>query len=199
MMVASALASRAQVEKNDWLLGGSFSFGTNNNTSQGSSNSSSNSNLSPELGFGVAKNSVIGFRGGFYTSTSKDDYSNKQSNTNYSVGLFWKKFFAINEKVGWYGDVSGGYSHAQNKYPITGGGTQKTTANGFYASISPGIYYKPSKKIFLNAGFGGLNYNYAKSDTGSSLGGAKTNTFNLNLLTYFSFGVSFIISKEHQM
>jgi len=198
-IVASALVSRAQVEKGNWLLGGSFSFGTNSNTNTGGTATGSNSNLNPELGWAVAKNSVIGFRGGFSTSTSKDNTANKQTSTNYSAGLFWKKFFPINEKVGWYGDLSSGYTHGQNKYVYSAATTQKYSASGFYASISPGVYYKPSKKVFLNAGFGGLSYNHAKSDAGSLSGNTKTSTFNLNLLNYFAFGVSFVISKEHQM
>lgn len=199
MIIASALASRAQVEKNDWLLGGTFSFGANSGSSQGISNSSSNSNLNPELGWAAAKNSIIGFRGGLSTGTSKDNNDNKMTTTSYSAGLFWKRLFPINEKVGWYGDLSGGYSYSKTRYsyPVASS-TQEYSANGYYASITPGVYYKPSGKVLLNAGIGGVNYGHSKSSN-TSTGESKSNSFYVNLLGYFTFGVSFIIGKSHQM
>ena len=191
-IVASALVSHAQVEKKDWLLGGTFRFNTNNSNDANGSTSGSNSNLNPELGWAVAKNSIIGFRGGFSVSNWTGFNGGKSTATAYSAGLFWKKLFPINEKAGWYGDLSSGYSHSNNKFTDING-TNKSASNAFYASLSPGVYYKPSGKILLNAGIGGLGYTHTKADAGTNFE-SKTNSFNVTLLNYFSFGVSFIIS-----
>ena len=156
-MAVSALVSHAQVKKNDWLLGGYFNFNTSsnssNNGSNNGSNSGSNSNISPELGWAAGKNSVIGIRGSVYLGTSKGSGGYKSTNHSYLAGAFWKKFFPINEKVGWYGDLTAGYSYSDNQYPDAAQppNYQKQTGTGFYAAVSPGVYYKAGKKVFLNA------------------------------------------------
>jgi len=206
-IVGSALVSRAQVEKNDWLLGGYFNFNTSssssNNGSNNGSNSGSNSNISPELGWAAGKNSIIGARGSVNFGTSKDVNGYKSTNHSYLVGAFWKKLFPINEKVGWYGDLTGAYSYSNNEF-ANSSQPQQVSGSGFYAAISPGVYYKAGKKILLNAAIGGMTYNYGKTNydyTGSSggQGSSKASTFGINLLNYYSFGVSFILNKEHQM
>jgi hypothetical protein len=208
MLAGPALVSHAQVEKNDWLLGGSFSFGTNSNNSNNGSNSSSftgsNSNLNPDLGWAVGKNSVIGLRGGISVSTNKDASGSKQTYDSYLAGAFWRKFFPINDKVGWYGDLSAAYSLSKNKNTYSEPSpTLTTSSKGYRAGLSPGIYYKPGKKIFLNAGFGGLTYSYYKNNSDDIIPAnsfsSKSSNFGINLLNYFSFGVSFILNKEHQM
>ena len=196
-MTAGA-ASQAQVQKGDWLLGGTFSFYTSSSNNGSTTNTGSNSNLNPELGLAVTSNSIVGLLGGFSTSTTKDNSGNKMTNNSYSAGLFWKRLFSINDKVGWFGDLSGSYDHS--KYTTTSmlGSKQEASANGFSASLSPGVYYKPGRKIFLTAGIGGLSYNHSR--TGQSSSNPVTyNSFNVSLLNYFTFGVSFILNKEHQM
>ena len=196
-IVVCSLVSRAQVDKGDWLLGGSFgvNFGSNNNSSSGNL-SSSNSNLTPELGVALAKNSIIGIRGSLSYSTNKNSLGGKQTSTSYSAGAFWRKLFSLNEKVGWYSDLEAGYTYGKTKN--TNYANYDTRNNGLFAALAPGIYYKPSKKIFLNAEIGGITYNHSKSEV-IGFSDTKSSNLNVNLLSYFTFGVSFILGKDHQM
>ena len=192
-MIVSALASQAQVEKNDWLLGGSFNFNTANSSYPSSSTGSSNSNLSPEMGFAVGKNSVVGIRGGISIGSTKDGSGSKQTTSSYQASAFWKKLFPISEKVGWYSDVAAGYNYIRYKNDNTQM-VVTSSSRGFSASATPGVYYKAGKKTLLNASIGGLSYYHAKNTDGYT-----SSSFNLSLLNYFSFGISFILNKEHQM
>ncbi len=196
-IVACGLASHAQVQKGDWLLGGSFSYSTNSNTSPGISgnttNTSSNSNFNPGFGLAVGKNSVIGLRGSFGYTPGNNGQGVKQFNINYLAGGFWKKYFPINEKVGWFTDFEAAYSFYENKSTNATDPTQnyKYTDKGFSVLVSPGIYYKAASKILLDAGFGNISYNYT-----SPGGGSGQNNFKLNLLNYYTFGISFLISSR---
>ena len=194
-VIICSLASRAQADKGDWLLGGSFGVNFGSNNSGSGTTNSSNSNLTPELGVAIAKNSIIGIRGGFNYNTSKNG-SAKQTSTSYSAGAFWKKLFAFTEKAGWYSDLGAGFTYG--KTSNTNFSNYETSSNGFFASLAPGVYYKPTKKIFLNAGVGGIAYNYSKSEV-VGFSDTKSSNLNVNLLNYFTFGVSFILGKDHQM
>src|SRR5882672_936468 len=118
-VITVGLASQAQIEKGDLLLGGSLGFNSNTTSVSNVSTTGSNSNLSPELGLAIGKNSVLGLRGGFYYSPLKDAAGNKQTYFEMTAGAFWKRFFPINEKIGWFTDLEMAYSYSENKstYP----------------------------------------------------------------------------------
>jgi hypothetical protein len=187
--------ANAQVQKGDWLPGGSLGFGNGSSSNNnGGSSTGSNSNINPGLGWAVADNSVIGIRGGFNYGISKPGNSSDKTKTaHFSAGAFWKKYFAISQKVGWYTDLSGSYNGGSTKYEYNLG-NQKTTSKGWGVSLAPGIYFIPSKKILLNADFGGIKYSHAKN-TDQAGNYIKYSNFGVNFLNYFSFGIDFIISK----
>lgn len=192
MMVVSALASRAQVEKNDWVLGGSLGFSSNNNDATSGSSTSFSSNIVPSLGWAIAKNAVIGIRGGFNANTLKDETGNKQTNTGYSAGAYWKMYFPFADKAGWYTNLGAGYFHSKTKNTSSSGSTA-STVNGYNINLSPGVYYMPTRKILLNGGLGGLSYAHSKYS-----GGSLTNSgFSFNLLNSFSFGIEFILGRNN--
>jgi hypothetical protein len=192
----SALASQAQVQKGDWLFGGSFGYGNSSNNNGSATTTGSNSNISPELGWGIGKNSVLGIRGSAGISASKDDGGNKLTYTSYMVGAFWRKFIPINETAGWFTDLSAGYSYSRNKYKYVVPTNSADSRNkGFSAAFSPGLYYMPSKKVQLTARAGGLTYNYSKYSYDAG-GGSRNSNFSVTLFTYFGFGIDFIIGKS---
>src|SRR5271154_3680500 len=96
----------AQIEKNDWLLGGTLGLNTSNNSSNSVpiGNSSSNANIAPHVAYALGKNSVIGLDLGY----SYYDNSGNYKSSSYSLNIFYKKYLPFNERFGIYFQFEGG-------------------------------------------------------------------------------------------
>jgi hypothetical protein len=179
----------AQIEKKDWLFGGSLGINVNNGNN-GNSASNSNTSIAPHLAYALGKNSVIGLNFNFGYSTSAYDLYNLGLATN----LMYKKFFLIKNKFGWYAQLIGGVGWGENSSFIYDslGNFHKGKSNYYTYNIGfvPGVYYHISPGVLINADCGGVGYNYTRSPSLWS-----SNIF-VNFLTTFSFGVDFIITKH---
>ena len=188
-------ASLAQIDKGDILLGGTFGFGNTNATS-GTTTTSSNANLHPRLGYAIGRNSVLSLALGYNYGKSKDVTSNQGSRLNaFSAGVSWQKFFPIKDKVGWYTDLSATYTNGKIKYQIGSSSPYESKSNGYAAAANPGIYFMPTPSLLLTSNVGGVSYGYSKDKVGGQPT-AKTSNFSINFLSYFGFGVVFIINKK---
>jgi hypothetical protein len=192
VIFSSIAVLQAQIEKKDWLLGGSLGFNTSNPNSGSSNYSTSNANFAPHIGYAIGHNSVIGLNIGFNYSNTSSQYKS----VSFSTNAFYKKFISLKEKFGIYYQINAGIGWSQVSYPIsdsTGNVTSKITypSHAYNASITPGVYYAVSPKILLNADCGGLGYNY--SDNGDGYG---TSNFAFNFLSSFTFGVDFILGRK---
>lgn len=191
----SVVISKAQIEENDILLGGTFGYGTSDYS--GNTNSAtSNANLSPRIGYAIGKNSVLSVRLGYSHAKAKDvsgDYIYKS--TGFSSGLSWEKFFPIKEKLGWYTDLSGMFASGTVNQKYTTGSNYKSKSTGYSAAVSPGIYFIPTSGLLLSANAGGISYGYSKFNSSGQTTGKNSN-FNINLLNSFNFGIDFIINRK---
>jgi len=191
-----SLNTHAQIEKSNWLLGGTLGFssynsGSNNMLVLGTNSSSSNTSLAPHIAYAIGNNSVIGLNLGYnYT------YSTNQTNsTSFSSSIFYKKYISCQGKFGMYLQVNGGITFYKYTYlTVDSSGSQvKTgsTTRAYYAGIIPGVYYLVGKKILLEADCGGLSYvyyDYGPEDWSSD--------FSINFLSNFTFGIEFILGKK---
>lgn len=196
IVLASATATRAQIQKGEVLLGATLGFYYNNNGNSGNpSSSSSNSNLAPRIGIAIGQNSVLGFKTSFGYGSSKDGGTNEQKYTSTTVGagLYWKKFMPIKKQLGWYLEPNAGFSYAKGKIRNMFSET-KSSSTTYAAGIVPGIYYQPLPKLLLSVDIGGAGYSYAiNKGTGSST--SKSSAVNLSFLNTFTFGVDFLLTK----
>jgi hypothetical protein len=193
IVLASATASRAQIQKGDILLGATLGIGYNSNNTH---SSSANANLAPRVGLAIGKNSVLGLQTNFGYQHSKPGDNNstwERTATTLGAGLYWRKFMPIKDKIGWFLEPNAAFSYGKTKDES---GSQKTeySATGYSAGIVPGIYYQPVPKLLLSVDFGGLNYSYYinKSEGNPT---SKTSNVNFSLLSYFTFGVDFLLTK----
>jgi hypothetical protein len=193
IIVSFAASTKAQIQKGDILLGATFGVGYSSNNVH---SSSSNTNLAPHIGLAIGQNSVLGLQTNFGYQHSKPGDNNgawEGTNTSVGVGLYWKKFMPIKDKIGWYLEPNASFGYAKNKQE---NGSQKaeSSTTAYSAGIVPGIYYQPIPKLLLNVDFGGVSYYYnvAKSAGNPT---SKSSGVNLSLLSYFSFGVDFILTK----
>ena len=164
IIIFSTFALQAQIEKKDWLLGGTLGFNTSNSNS--SNNSNSNTNFAPHIGYAVGKNSVIGLNAEINYSQSAQE----SKNFSFSTNAFYKKFFQVKGKFGTYLQFNGGVGWNASSFLLfdsAGTSSKQTSSNHFYsASIVPGVYYQVSPGILLNADCGGLSYSYTTSPDG---------------------------------
>jgi hypothetical protein len=189
-----SFTTHAQIEKNDWLLGGTVGFTSSsssyNNTSY-TGNSTSNASISPHIAYALGKNSTIGFNLGYNYS----DNAGNNKTSSFLSNIFYKKYFPCKEKFGIYLQLYGGISLVKSSYLVLDSAGSLTRNNSttreYDAGITPGIYYQVSKRILLTADCGGLSYIY--DDSGS---GYSATYWSFNFLSNFTFGVDFILGKK---
>jgi hypothetical protein len=178
----------AQIEKGDWLLGGTL--GVNNTSNSPNGGSTSNANIAPHIEYALGKNSVIGLNLGY--SSSNNSGNNKLS--SFTSNIFYKKYFPCKEKFGTYLLLGGGIVFSKSSYLVDSAGTlekSSSTSHSYNIGVVPGVYYLVSKKVLLTADCGGLSYFYTDYGSGNS-----TTYWTLNFLTSFTFGVDFILGKK---
>ena len=193
LVLFASLEIQAQVQKGDWLLGGSIGINAGNSSSMGYS--TSNVNILPHIGLAIGKNSVLGLNFGIiYYNSSSGGFSTLTFATN----LFYKKYYVLKNKLGWYLEPGGGAGWSENRQTAidsTGAIFKiKNTTRYYIFGIVPGIYYQISPGILLNVDCGGISYSYSNLGSGYS----STN-FYFNFLNSFTFGLDFALSKNKKM
>jgi len=190
----AALSSQSQVQKGNWLLGGSFSYYNQSVTADNSPTMHQYSGVVMLLpGLAVANKTVIGIRAGITFNENKQDQL-KNSQFGFAPGVYWNQYFPFSEKAGFYTHLETGYDYA--KYKSTSGtATYTNTVKGFDARVTPALYFKPSKKMLVNAAIGSLGYAHSSVDNNLQ-GKTKSSGFSSSFLNGFTFGVDFILGKS---
>jgi hypothetical protein len=188
VIVSSVFSLKAQIDKGDWILGGSFGL---NSANSNSNYSTSNANFAPNIGLAIGRNSVIGLGFGLAYSSN----SVQQSFLSFSSSVFYKKYFIIKNKLGYYLQLHGGILFETNKFNAidSSGNTSKIRYKSYVynVGITPGIYYEVAPRILLTADVGGLGYAYSNGGSGN-----WSSNFNLSFLNSFTFGVDFVLGKK---
>jgi hypothetical protein len=188
-------ASIAQIDKGDILLGGTFGFG-NTNQSSAITTTSSNANVHPKLGYAIGRNSVLNLAVGYDYGKTESETSNQTTKLNsFRAGISWQKFFPIKNNVGWYAELAAAYTKAKIKYQMGANSFYDVNSNGYAAAANPGIYFMPTSSLLLTGNVGGVTYGYSK-DKNDGQPTAKNSNFSINLLSYFGFGIAFVINKK---
>jgi Outer membrane protein beta-barrel domain len=168
----------SQITKGSLLLGGDLSafsnkqeFGPNNK------NKSSGITLSPLIGKAVKDNLFIGIYASLgYNKNETTPLTGKASSNSYGAGLFVRKYGVVKNNL--YGFLQGnvGFNYAKSSNEQTGFSSEnKQTSAGI--NISPGLSYKISKKIHLEAGLRDLAaLIYGKTKTTNNNLGVITNS-----------------------
>lgn len=191
IVFAATTSLTAQVQKGDILLGATLGF---NYGSQSNNYSSSNSNLSPRIGFGIGRNSVLGLRARVGYSTTKSETSDqKTKSTAIGAAAFWRRYIPIKSQIGWYLETNGGVNFS--RFVTDYSPESKSTATQYYANVIPGFYYQALPKLLISADFGGLSYSHTRNKAeGTPIN--KASNVNFNMLSSFTFGVDFILGRK---
>jgi hypothetical protein len=199
------VASQAQFKKGDILLGGSFSGGFGSVRSSAvdpgfadTRFTNTNANFSPRISFAIRDNKVLGFRTGILVSRNNNNNQGTDKQLGGSLGVFLRQYYPFKDKFGWSLEYGASFSASRYRSTNSVGALVNTTrVTGANAGIFPGIFFRPSERVIINADFGGLggNYNWTKTN------GVSTNnngSIYLTLFNYYNFGFDIILGKKRK-
>lgn len=152
-----ASTSFAQFEDNKFLLGGSLSTVTSN--AEGD-RVFSQFEFSPAVGYVLNESSVAGIRTSFATSSTPTGLGTDDSFA-YELGLFYRKYWSISEKIFLFGQGDANYLGGTNENQTDAGGTtvtETTTLSGLSIGITPGITARLTEWLLIDFSLGQLRY-----------------------------------------
>jgi hypothetical protein len=199
----------SQITKGSLLLGGDLSAFSNKQEFVPNENKNSGITFSPLIGKAVKDNLIIGglLRIGYLKN---ENTSNSSSSTvtgnNYGAGVFVRKY--KNFKNNFYGFLQGNleYGFEKTESKQTNILTGENKGNRIGLNLSPGLSYKISEKLHIEAGLreiAAINYqkqtnktfnqgNTSKSESNSISFNTSLNNFTSSLF----FGFRFLLAKK---
>lgn len=174
LLSGAAISSHAQTTAGKILLSGDMAYYANSREDSGSGNSTKQTyrqyGISPTLGYFLRDNLAVGLTGSVgryrneYENTTPGSYNS--SNTSYaqSVGPFVRYYHMVNEKFGLYGQLAGGYQHGSDRTSDNrpNAATSRSSYNGGFGSLTPGLVFFPTEKLGLQLTLGNLGYTASK-------------------------------------
>jgi hypothetical protein len=183
--------AKSQISRGQMMLGGTMAAITGKQTDEsGPTSDKTYMELSPQLGFGLSNNWIVGVGGSFISNKSENDsYTTRQK--TYLAVLFLRKFHAFSDRFGIFGqlEANGGIMKQSSNLFGTSSEDESTLLSGI---VRPGIYFKPGKRFILEGGLGRINYTHKKTDYGNSSQQGTFNTFSVSLFNYVNIGCQFI-------
>lgn len=218
LTVLACTLSFSQQQKSSFLIKkktteitGDISLWNNNDESEnefGTYDSQSfHLSFSPNYGYAIKDNLVIGVGAGYSHSFSKsknyDDDSSERNyyNNEYSVFPYVKKYFPIGKKVAFSlrGELRYSHNHYKHEYSnsnLLNDSTNKS--NEYFIGLRPGISLFVTKKILLKANLGSVGYSNidGKNNIGEEEESEYTSKrFNFSLnSTQFTAGLTFLLN-----
>lgn len=145
--------SFTQVSKSSLLLGGDLSiFIQEQKTSSGTANKNNGFSFSPLIGVATRQDIIQGGYLQIGSSKSTNNFSTAKTKTNNTgVGYFIRKYSSIKKIFSGFiqGNAGVGYSTSSFEIQTTKNKSKQTTIG---INVSPGLSYKVSQKLHLEAG-----------------------------------------------
>ncbi|WP_109695187.1 outer membrane beta-barrel protein [Chitinophaga deserti] len=200
MIVMAALAlfgtqfAKAQVQKGNFLVGGSVGINSKTEKVDGSDNkeTATKFTISPKVGYALSDKWMVGvFVDGTFNST-KDKVGEVTSKTKGNMiapGIFVRNYCQIaDSKVFFTSEANVAYGFGSKKV----GDTKVSKTTGINANLMPGISYLVGKRLMLDGQFGGLSYLNTTEKMEATGAKNKTSTIDFNFIKSFSVGASFL-------
>lgn len=173
------------ISKGTFELTGGISFNTNNfeNEDIGFEADNLALGLSPELGYAISNDLVVGTRLGFFYNENGTENTTEFVSRTYSVAAYLKKYFPVTEKFAL--DLQG-----EVEYDISNN-NQDSEIDVLSVGLRPGLNYRLTDSLGFSAEIGFFGYRYQKSDR--DFDNSTSRGFNASLnasdfrvaLTYF--------------
>ena len=193
--VLAAQFSYGQFEDNKWLLGGNVYYNTNSdnnsNSNQRTKSTSSSTSLAPSVGWVLKSDAIIGVQ----PRIAK--YVNENSNQTYksnSVGfdIYYRKYKSLEDNL--FLTFQGATGFSWRKYTTSfkddPSSPIKNDSRSFDVSLVPGLAYKATDWLMLEARLGQLRYNNYFSSRSQNESSSKSNSFNFS---FNNIGFGFVV------
>jgi hypothetical protein len=198
ILLLSFYSAKSQLAKGEKMIGGIFSYNKqkNDNTSYfAGSTTVSTATITPQFGFGIGKNWIVGAGLGYLYQSQKQDAGGspyKAKINIFSGGVLLRKFLPLHEKGGVFGQLDGGGGFGNGEQTSSSfSGTSKVKRTNVTATIRPGFYFKAFKRIIIETNFGGLTYTKTvnKPDNGFK---TTSSEFDITLASSLGLGFQYI-------
>lgn len=189
------------IEKGTFNIGGKASLNFNNSENINVSSKSDHNSfeISPNFGYTIKNNLMIGLGLGYLYSKSKNynvDNSIEERSRSIIEGVsvfpYVKKYISLGAKLLMH--VQGEFKYSE--YKAKGGSSNMLNdsndiRNTIFVGFRPGISYFFSKKLALETNFGAMGYTKFKNNYPNG-GGYKSSSFSFNLdSSDLQFGLSY--------
>ncbi|WP_126245794.1 outer membrane beta-barrel protein [Chitinophaga rhizosphaerae] len=200
MIVMAALAlfgtqfAKAQVQKGNFLVGGSVGVNSVTGKVDGSDNKNTETTftISPKAGYALSDKWMVGVfvEGSFYTNKEKVGATTTKDKTNtIAPGVFVRNYCQIADSKVYFtseANVSYGFGTIETNDVKT----DKTST--IKANLMPGISYLVGKHLMLEGNIGGLTYSNQTIKPEAGGADTKISTLDFNFIKSFQVGVSFL-------
>lgn len=189
----------AQLKKGEKMLGGNIAFNDNkteqNNLYGFGEQTGTSFTITPQLGFGLGNNWILGISAGYSYSkqrSSSGTASWNEGRTNLvSGGVFARKSFPAGERFGFFGQADIAYSDGKQKFKTSSGDSGEGEIDVLEAFVSPGAYFRPGRRFIIEAQIGTLGY--SKTNIKTRDGKAESGNFGLSLTDNLSLGFKVVL------
>lgn len=153
--------SDAQVQKGSTFIGGSFSYSHDKSEGDPTYGKSSSWYVLPQIGKAIRDNKIVGIQLKFSGAKNWGGNSpnvTENSNNSYGLGIFYRQYVPVYQKLFIYGQASAGYAYLDGKDELQNIRLRKRTGSTTDLSMSLGLSYQAGRKIWIEAGIGSLLY-----------------------------------------
>jgi hypothetical protein len=195
LLLATGLPALAQIEKGNVMLGGSLYGSWNRNESNNSQMLPSRywgGNVSPSVGYFVAKGLALGVVTGYDRSWSRQSdpraltsgarAQHKSRSSSFSLGPEVHYYIMLGDKLAFYAQTSLSWGKLQstNSFPITSSGgvttqeTQRNEGRWRVFAAGPGLAYFLGPHVAVFSGLTYRNHRYVQETSETSSGTTST-------------------------
>ena len=209
------ITTNAQINNGRYLLGGSFNYYEAKNVQPNNYYSNNYGSLYTNIQFGkvVKNNTVVGLilsSGNSNTHITNFPDSNYNKITQYSAGVFYRKYKSLFKTLYLFGEVDAAYVHSDNSQGLLQDKSDrlKSISDGGSVSFVPGISYALCRRLQVELSMPNilsLSYSHFKTDNGNLTptlnSDTKGNSFSFNaslnsiLFSNFGIGFKFLLGK----
>ena len=151
---ASAAFGQSNINKGDWMTGGSIDF----SSSKQGDYKITNFSLAPNVGFFFIDNLAGGLR--VEVSSSKEEFIETYKTSGFTIAPFVRYYFLPKtQKVNVFADASYGFGSFKS------GDEPSVSANGFAGKAGAAIFLTPATALEIGLGYKTLKYKGAPEST----------------------------------